>query len=889
MAMFELLRRLRYFVSRERYADELDEEMRLHLALRAEQLRASGMSVTDATRESRRRFGNVTGKTEESRDMWGFDLFDQFRQDLRFAARRLKQRPGFSIPVLGVIAIGIGATTAVFSAVDAAMLRSLPFTRPHELFTLTNVQLPIDVDPRGPGDARLLNTRDIAGMTEMFSAVAAYASGGLNLHDPERPQRVKVGVVTATFFPILGAQPMLGRTFSAEEGKPRGPLAVVLSHGLWRRQFGGSDILGKTIQLHGRSYAVVGVMPPGFTFPDDSDLWIPMTVPTTRATFDAFRGYLPSRVIARARPGISRDHIASQLMSRWHQSVAPATGEQRDMFKEWIDETTQKGPAIPLHRELLGDRRRALLTLLGTTGVLLLIACANVANLLLSDSANRQREIAVRAVLGATRRRIVRQLFAESLLLSLAGAVLGVMLAPAALRVLRLMLPISLTGVAPPQLDLRVLAFAVWLAVLTSLLFGLWPAIGATRHDASATIKSGGGHGATAGGMGRVRRALVVAEVGLTVMLLVAAGLMLRSFERLMSEDMGMNPEQVATLETSFSRSTPRAEALRIINGAIERLQGQPGIIAAGAVSDLPLRANGGISVTVDIPGAPPLKEGEYRMARNLYASGGYFSAMGIPLLRGRTFQASDAQGPDVAVISNTMAERYWPGQDPVGQYFSWRADTARITVIGVVADVREARLDVDPRPQMYGFIDASSPTNPAIVVRGSLPTSALIARLTEAMRTEEPSQAMYNVRMMDQVISASVTPRRTNTILISLFAALALVLSALGVYAVMAYGVAQRTREFGIRAALGATGWNIVSLVSREMLQVIVLGITIGLGAAWALSRVLAALLYEVDARDPATFVMVPLVLLLPAIIATVVPALRATRVNPSQVMRSD
>jgi len=889
MTFTELVRRIRYLIGREHYAEDLDEEMRLHLELRAEQMRQEGMSAANASAESRRRFGNVIGITEASRDMWGFGTLDQLWQDLRFAARRLRQRPGFSVPVLGVIAIGIGATTAVFSAVDAAMLRPLPFVRAHELYTLTSVDVPIDVDRRGPGEARLLNISDVAAMTDMFSHAAAYASGGLNLSDPDRPQRVKAGVVTTTFFPILGARPMLGRTFSSEEGKPNGPLAVVLSHALWQRQYGGEDVLGKIVHLYGRAYIVVGVMPPGFSFPNESDLWIAMTVPTTFATFEPFRGYLPSRVIVRAKPSVTEEQISARMLARWQQSIAPATGETRDMLTGWLDQVRQKGPAVPLQRELVGDRRRALLILLGATGLLLLIACANVGNLLLSDSAIRRREIAVREVLGATRRRIVRQLLAESLLLALAGATLGLLLAPAALKILRAMLPDGLAGVAPAQLDLRVLGFAVALAIATSLLFGLWPAVGATRGDVSTAIKSGGGHGATAGSLGKVRRALVIAEVALTVMLLVAAGLMLRSFDRLMSKDTGMNPEQVATLETTFARGTPSAELLRVVNGVIERLKEQPAIVAAGAVNDLPLRGGGGISITIDVPGAPALKPGEYRMGRNLYASGGYFSAMGIQLLRGRTFRESDREGPEVAVISNAMAEQYWPGVDPIGRYFTWRGDTSRKTVIGVVTDVRESRLDREPTPQMYQFIDALPPTNIAIVVRGTLPPTALIARLTDAMRFVAPSQATYNVRMMNEVIGSSVTPRRTNTILISLFAVLALVLSALGVYAVVSYGVAQRTREFGIRAALGATGRDLVGLVSREMVSVIVLGLAIGLGAAWALSRVLGALLYEVDARDPATFVAVPLVLLLAAVVATLVPALRAMRVNPGQVMRTD
>ena len=882
----ELLRRLRYLVRRERYLAELEEEMRLHTALRAEAMQAAGMSAEQSRLEARRRFGRATNVAEASRDMWGLGTLDQLAQDVRFAIRRLRARPGFSAPVIAVLALGIGATTAVFSAVDAAMLRSLPFPREHELVSLKNVQVPFGPESNERSEGRLLDLADVSEMTNVFSGAAAYASGGLNLSDPDRPLRVKAGVVSATFFPTLGVTPLTGRTFTLEEGRPNGPLAVILSNALWQRQYGGSPMLGKAISLHGRQYRVVGVMQRGFDFPNESDLWIPMSVPTTFATFEPFRGFLPSHVIARVRPDVSNEAAAAQLLLRWHQVVEPARSEQRDNLNEFIDEARKTGFAVPLHRELLGDRRQALLVLLGTTALLMMIACANVANLLLSDAAVRRREIAVREVLGATRPRIVRQLLAESVLLAVAGGVVGMLVAPAALRIVRAMMPAGLAGIAPAQLDLRVLTFGAALAIATSVVFGLWPAIGATRGDASQSIKSGGGHGATAG-LGPVRRALVVAELGLTVMLLIAAGLMARSFERLIAENTGLNPEQVATLETSFPRSTPDVERRRIIDGVLDRLSGQPGIVAAGAVNDLPLRGGGGISVTIDVPGAPALHRGEYRMARFLFASGGYFDALGIARLRGRTFTASDATGPPVAIISSAMAAKYWPGTNPLGRYFTLRGDTSHITIIGVVADVREAGLDRDPEPQMYRPIDVG-PLNAAIVVRGSLPPSALTARLTEAMRATAPGQPVYNVRTMDQVIGASVLPRRTNTMLIALFAGLALVLSTLGVYAVVAYAVAQRTRELGIRAALGATARDLLALVSREMVIVIALGIAIGLGGAWALSRVLTSLLYSVDPRDPVTFVTVPLVLMLPAVMATAIPALRAARVDPTQVMRS-
>jgi len=882
------LRRLWYFVRRDHYLSELEEEMRLHAELRAEAMHGAGMSADEARTAARKRFGNATVIAETSRDTWGLGTLDQLVQDIRFAARRLRARPGFSAPVMAVLALGIGATTAVFSAVDAAMLRSLPFPREHELVSLPMVAVPFEPELGERSLGRQLDISDVAVMAGVFSSPASYASGGLNLSDPDRPLRVKAGVVTASFFATLGVTPLSGRTFTAEEGKPRGPLATILSYGLWQRHFGGAPMLGKPITLHGRPYTVVGIMRPGFVFPDESDLWVALPVPTTFETFEPFRGYLPSHVIARIRPGVSTESAAAQVLARWQQVAEPARGERHDDLNGVIREVRRVGAAVPLHRELLGDRRRALLVLLGTTALLMIIACANVANLLLSDGAVRRREITLREVLGATRPRIMRQLLAESLLLAFSSACLGLLLAPVALRVVRAMMPQSLAAIAPVQLDLRVLVFAAALAIATSILFGLWPAIGATRGgDATIMIKSGGGHGASAG-LGRARRGLVVVEVALTVMLLIAAGLMLRSFQRLMAEKTGMNPDQVATLETSFPSSTPGVEQRRIIDGVVDRLSRQRGVIAAGAVNDLPLRGGGGISVAINVPGAQPLDHGEPRFARFLFASGGYFDALGIAKLRGRTFSPRDATGPQVAVISAAMAEQFWPGVDPLGRYFTFRPDTTPITVIGVVADVRESALDTPPWPQMYRPIDLGS-QNVAIVVRGTLPARALTATLTDAMHTVAPGQPVYNVRMMEQVVGASVLPRRTNTALIALFAGLALVLSALGVYAVVAYAVAYRTRELGIRAALGATGRDLLTLVSREMIGVIAFGIVAGLAGAWALSRVLSSLLYDVNPRDPATFIVVPLLLLLPAVVATLIPALRAVRVDPTQVMRAD
>ena len=890
MPLGGFLLRVWYLIRRDKYAADLEEEMRLHLEMRAESLRQRGMSAGHAASASRRRFGNVTAMTEVSRDMWGFANLDQLRQDIRFGLRRLRQRRAVSVPVIAVLALGIGAVTAVFTAIDAAMLRALPFAHADRLLALSSVQVPFEREREVIGDdGRLLRITDVEQMSDVFDGVAVYASGSLNLMDEERPMRVKAGVVTAGLFPLLGIHPSQGRGFGAEEGKPNGPLVVMLSHRLWERRFGRDAMIGRSIVLHGRSHQVVGIMPAGFTFPNDSDLWIPMTVPLTFAALEPFRGFLPSTVVGRMRRGVTREQSVARLEASWERVTSPATGDRRSSLEEWLATVRQDGVAVPLQQNLVGDKSQALLVLFGATAFLLIIACANVANLLLSDAAMRQRELAVRSVLGATRSRIARQLFIECILLALGGAALGVLLAPAILKILRAMMPAALVSVAPLTLDVRVLTFAIVLAFVTSLVFGLWPALGASKENASDPLKSGSGHGTTSRRSGVVRRTLVAAELAMAVLLLVGAGLMLRSFAKLMSEDLGMQPEQVATLEMGFARTVPPAERRRVVNAVIARLASDPRIRAAGAVNDLPLRGGGGISITLDVPGAPPPKAGELPGARHLYATADYFAAMGIPLIRGRTFRTSDAGGPPVAVISKGMADKYWPGRDPIGSHFSWRGDTTRFTVVGVVGDVREYTVAHDPQPQMYRFLDEASAPNVALLARGSLPPAQLLAHLQDAVRAVAPSQPVYNVRMMEDVVHNSVRPQRTNTLLIGIFAGLALVLAALGVYSVVSYGAAQRRREFGIRSALGATRSDLVRLVSRDMVASVAVGLAIGLGAAWALSRVLESLLYEVDARDPTTFATVPLVLIVPAIIATLVPAMRAARVSPTEVMRTD
>jgi putative ABC transport system permease protein len=892
MTIGNWIRRIRYFLLRDRLTAELEEEMRIHRQFRADAIHSAGRDAEQARIEADRRFGNPVVQQEASRDMWGFIRVDQLLQDVRYAARRIRQRPGFACAVIGVMALGIGATTAMFSAVDAAMMRPLPFFEPDRLVMISKLRVPFDPGRAAQGRdvEHIFDYTDVAPMSDLFTGLAAYGAGGLNLADAERPLRARAGVVTASFFRTLGVFPARGRVFTEAEARPDAPPVVILSDALWQRHYGGAEMVGTVIHLNSKSYQVVGIMPRGFSFPNESDLWIPMSVPTTFATFEAFRGYLATGIIARVAQGMTVSGAASRLRVRWERSLSTVTGvESRPNVKNTLDEIRSGDVAIPLQRELLGDRRTALLVLLGATGLLLLIACANVTNLMLSQASMRRREIAVREVLGATRARIVRQLLAESVLLSAAGAVVGLMVAPLALLVMRTLIPANLAGLATATVDGRVLTFATLLALITGIGFGLWSALGGTRNALGDTIKSGGGHGATGRGAGTARRLLVGTELALTVMLLIGAGLMLRSFQRLMGLDRGLNSTRVGTLELAFpGGSTSRAVRVQRIEAIVDRLAHTPGIEASGVVNDLPLGASGGIAVTVTIDGAPPSKDMSF--VRYLMASTGYFEALGIRLLRGRTFSVSDdSLSPKVAVISSAMARRYWPNLDALGRRFRFPGDTLPFTVIGIVADVRERSLDREPDPQMYFPVSAMTPMSIALVARSALTPKVLLARMTDAVRAADPTQAVYNLRTMDDVIGASVAPRRANTILITSFAALALVLAALGVYAVVEYGVAQRARELGIRAALGATGLDLLRLVANEMVVVVASGLAVGLGGAWAMSRVLESLVYGVTTHDARTFIIVPIALGIPAAVATLWPAHRAMTVNPTEVMRAD
>ncbi len=870
---------------------DVEEELRFHLEMREQSYLTGGLSPEEARMAARKKFGDfdqhrralrIQDGRRLRRERWS-ERLDEWLQDLRYAFRMLWHHRGFSAAVITTLALGIGATTAIFSAVDAALLRPLPFADPAQLVELPDIQLPFA--PRGtelppnPGP----NFRTVGEMREVFSDVAAYALGSLNLSGIGAPLRIKVGVVTQGFFRTLGASAAQGRTFSPDEGKPNNAPVTVISHGLWQRQFGGQPAVGQNVRLNGKAYQVIGIMPPGFRFPENADLWIPLTVPMTFNSFEAFRGFIPHIILARLAPGVRREVAADRLRARWREVPAKQVEEMRTVIAE---------PLRPLQTTLLGDRRTPMLILLGTTGLLLLIACVNATNLLLAHAATRERELAVRTVLGASRGRLIRQLLVQSLVLSLGGAAGGLLLAYTTLGVVAGLLPKEMADLTAPILNGRLLAFAIGLAVLTGLGFGVLPALSAARADSQSVMKSGGGHGSTSARRGRTRRILVVAELALALMLLAGSGLMLRSFRAVLATDTGFATEHVASLQMSFDRiNYPRSGArLGMIERLLERVGRIPGVAAAGVINDLPLSGVGGISIRVE-PEEGPITSVKEPYARYLKADAGYFHTMGIRLLSGRLMTpADDSLAPAVMVVSERMARDVWPGQNPLGKRIKlldpdtvgWRS------VIGVVSDVRE-RPDEAARWQMYYPISEDAPSAAAVVVRGTLPGGAMLAALRTAVTEIDPNQPVFGVRTLTDLLGASLTTRRSNTTLITAFGALALLLAIVGVYSVISYGVTLRGREMGIRAALGADRSDLVGLVLGEGLRVAVIGVGIGLIGTLALSRLLQSLLYGVGPSDPVAIAGAALALLVPVLAATLIPARRAARANPVEVMRTE
>ncbi|HKQ77973.1 MAG TPA: ABC transporter permease [Blastocatellia bacterium] len=813
-------------------------------------------------------------------------LEDDMIQDIRFAIRLLLKQKGFTLIAVFTLALGIGANTAIFSVVNGVLLKSLPYREPDRIFQALKRY------PWGMGD-NLSATKFsfLHQHNQTFEGLAAYdlLGAGFNLLVGEEAHYVNSLQVSADFFPILGVNPLLGRTFTSAEDQPGGERVVVISHSLWRRVFNGArQIIGRTVSMSGESYTVVGVMPPGFQTRPSAEIWIPL-----RAVFDAADRSNNYMMLGRIKPGVTPEQAQADLDR--------ALSAMRRDYPEHVD--VQETAAVVRYQDrLVGDTKRPLLLLLGAVGFVLLIACANVANLLLSRAAARSKEMSVRAALGAGRSRLTRQLLTESLLLAGAGAALGLLLANFGLKSLLGLIPDSLPRASEISIDPLALLFTVCVAAAAGIVFGLAPALSAGKLNLVKALREGGGRTTGAASTTRLRNLLVVSEIALSVVLLIGAALLIRTFANLRNENLGFDPHNVLTLKVSLSdpRYLTTQGSERFFRQVFERLRRIPGVESAAYVTTLP---------TELCPDLPFKIEGRRQNdsggANYKHVTPEFFQTMTVPLRQGRQFEERDSEtAPGVVIINESLARQYFPNENPIGQRITVGGsigpdfvDRTR-EIIGVIGDIREESVDIPPAPAVFiplaqrpdGLTRLTNKLIPAVfVVKTRQRLSNMGPETRAAVRAADPTQAVSGLRMMDEVLSWSLARRQFNMLLLSVFAGLALSLTAVGIYGVMSYSVQQRTHEIGVRMALGAQAPDALWLIIRQGLALTLIGVTLGLVAAWALTRVMQNLLFGVSATDPATFAGIALLFAGVAFIACFIPARRATRVDPLVALRNE
>jgi predicted permease len=886
---WDILRlRLRSLGRRNRVEQDLDTELRFHLDRQMEENLAAGMRPGEARLAALRKLGGVTQIQEECRDMRRTDNIETLWRDLRYALRMLRKAPGFTVVVVLTLALAIGANSAIFSVIDGVLLRPLPYPEANRIVRVFFHSATYPTFPLNPFDFR-----DFRARNRSFESLAGYAHADLQLSGTGQPERFTGFAVTAGFFHTLGLHPARGREFTANDEIPGNDQQVILSDRLWRHRFAAEpNIVGRKITLDARPFTVAGVMPPGTEHPGNQyngiahgetvDLWWPF----------AFRGDPTQRgshfleAIGRLKRGVT----AAQAQAEVNALIAQLAREHPGALDGW------QALAIPLYQEIVGPSERLLLVLLGAVGLVLLIACANAASLLLARATARQREIAVRTALGASRPRLVRQMLTESLLVAFLGGALGTAIAVVGVRGLVALLPAGFPRADTIHVNAAVFAFTLLVALITGVLFGLAPALQAARTDVQGTLRSGGrGAGVNRGHL-RLRSALVVGEVGLACLLLIGAGLMLRSFVNLLRADPGFRPEHLLTARVSLPYATYKAmDAPRFWTRLCASLNSGAGIRAAGVGTDLPWTGYDDNIGGLNIEGTKP-PSGQDFHARYHVASPGYFYAAGIPLIRGRFFTpADDMKAPLALIVNQSMARRYWPNEDALGRRVAiddHPKEQEWMTIVGIVGDVKDKPDSPTPEMALWWPIEQSPVgvnNNMAVVMRGSSDPALLGNALRQAVRQLDPTLAVANVRPMDDIADANVSTPRFALFLVALFAGLALTLAAIGIYGVISYAVSQRTHEFGLRMALGAQAGDVRRLVLRQGVKLALPGVALGIVGALALGRVLSSLLYEVSAADPLTFTAVPVAAIAVAALACYLPARRATVVDPANALRSE
>jgi putative ABC transport system permease protein len=883
---------LRRFMDRTRKDEDLAEEIESHLAHEQDKNDARGLPADEARRAARLKFGNPRTTRE---DVWRYRSFPWVEtswRDLRFAVRALAKTPGFTAIAILVIAVGIGVNTAVFSVINTVLLKPLTYPDPQSLMQLENVS------PQGSFPMANIPKFNIwRQQSSVFAQVAAYDSGGagLNLTGGDHPEQVQGIHVSADYFALFGAPLAAGRTFSATEDSPHGGHVVVLNYGLWKNHFGGNpNIVGSTVQLDGQSYLIVGVIGRGFVTDTPADLWVPFQFDLNSQDMAHY-----FTVAARLKPGITGIQANAQLRlaaDQYRRAYGSNALAPEDGFG-----------VVSLQESMIGDTRMPLLVLLGAVGLVLLIACANVANLLLARASSRKRELATRAALGAGRGQIIRQLLTESLALSLTGGVLGLILGFVGVRLLLAINPGDIPRLGEEgsavTLDLNVLLFTLGVSLFTGILFGLVPAITASRPNLAATLNENGSRSGMSIRSGKLRSALVVSEMALALVLVIGAALLIRTFVKLEAVNPGFETHNVVTMAMSVSgdRFQTTGPVAQVVRDGRDRIMAIPGVVDVGATNCLPLA--GGFGMVFDILGRPRGDASSSGAAGFYSISWSYFNAFKIPLLRGRSFTEQDnGAAPGVVMINQAMAKRFWPNSDPLKDRIQIGAGAGPAfaegprQVIGIVGDTHDQGLDRDPFPIMFIPIaqmpDAETALNSRVaplwwIVRSTVDPHALVNPISAALRDASGGLPVAHVRTVDELEVRNTSRQRFNMLLLTVFGGAGLLMAAIGVYGVMSYSVQQRTQELGIRMALGAQASDLRGMVIGQGMTLTLIGVAIGIGGAFWLTRFLASFLFGVKAWDPFVFIATPLLLTVVALIAIWIPAKRATRVDPMAALR--
>jgi len=807
-------------------------------------------------------------------------------QDLRYALRTFLKTPGSTAIAIVVLSLGIGANAAIFSVSGAVLFRSLPYEDPDHLVGVweNNASKAIQQWRLSPADYAEFLTRNQA-----FAGMGAFRSQSSVLTGGEVPERIETAAVSPSVFAILGMKPALGRSFAPDEDRPDKKQVAILSAGLWLRRFGRDpNILGKKLSLDGGSFSIIGVAPPQFRLPDGkSELWIPYTA-DPKDFLPANRGVHFLATVARLKPGISLERAQSELRTLADR-LARDYPDSNAGFSAFL---------VPLREQVIGDIRPTLWMLISAVVVLLLIACVNVAHLLLARAGTREKEIAIRTAMGANPGRLVRQLLTESVLLALIAGLFGLLIAYWGTWILAKLVPTGLLQAGEAPLDWRVLAFTLGVSIVTGLAFGLVPALSSSRSNLNLVLRSGGRGGTGQRTRTRLRDALIVCEVASSAALLIGAGLLIRSLVRLQDVNPGFRVDHVLTMRFSLPPSRYSGQNVGFFyQQVLNRIVGLPGVQAAGVCRYLPL-SGADISNNFQIEGQPQLRDADQPRAYFRTASGGYFLALGIPLIAGRLFdQRDDEHTPKTVIINQASARRYWPHENPIGKRILSGLDEDKwSTVIGVVGDVKHAGLDAGIDPETYYHYLQIPPQamnlaegTMALVIRTSADPAAMTSSVRREVRALDPGQPVFNVAAMEDVVKESVAQPRFRTFLVSTFAGLALVLASLGLYGVVSYSVTQRTTEMGIRVALGAQPQNILTLVVFHAAGLVAIGLGIGIVLTLAGRRILSRFLFGVSADDPITLGTASLVILLVALTASLIPALRALKVDPATALRGE